>query len=254
MSCLVWFLVGYSAVTTTFLSQAGGIPFFYAFLYGILATLALACHAKTSLTDPGAVPASAVPTDQQRHAGSKLNMCSQCQTFKPPMSHHCRICNRCISRMDHHCPWMNNCVGAGNMKHFCLFLVYTWACSVFCLLLLGLNYFFCASENCTFTIVLVQLKKALGHVEDSDEEQIPLKDVFGIGPIWTWWVPTDPIFEDYDCVMGYSTSQRLLREQLNCNATNTIKSTTSTRFWNGDVASCTDTPSLASRDSYGLLL
>lgn len=286
MSCLVWFLVGYSAITTTFLAQTGGIPSIYAFLYGILATLALACHAKTSLTDPGAVPASAVPTEQQRHAGSKLSMCSQCQTFKPPMSHHCRICNRCISRMDHHCPWMNNCVGAGNMKHFCLFLLYTWACSVSCLLLLGWNYFFCASENCTFTTVLVQLvrimtllsvgaflftssmlmnvcyglmtgigtidrlkKKAQGQMEDSDEEQIPLKDVFGIGPVWTWLFPTDPIFEDYDCLMGYSTPQRLLREQLKSNGTT---NSTSMTGWNGDAGSSTDTPSVASRDSYGI--
>ena len=29
---------------------------------------------------------------------------------------------------------MNNCVGAGNLKHFFLFLVYTWSCSVYCLL------------------------------------------------------------------------------------------------------------------------
>ena len=181
-------------------------------------------------------------------------MCSQCQTFKPPNSQHCRICNRCISRMDHHCPWMNNCVGSGNLKHFILFLVYTWSCSVLCLLLLGWNYFFCATEDCTFTVVLVQLvrvmtllslggflftssmimnvcygimtgvgtidrlkKKATNtRVDSDDEEQIPLKDVFGVGPCYTWMLPTDPILENYDKVMGYSTPQRLLREQLQC--------------------------------------
>jgi hypothetical protein len=52
---------------------------------------------------------------------------------------------------------MNNCVGAGNMKHFLLFLIYTWTCSVFCLLLLGWNYFFCTSEQCAFGGVLTQL-------------------------------------------------------------------------------------------------
>jgi len=101
MSCLVWFLMGYSALTMTFLAQTGGIPVWASVVYGVLSSLALATHAKTSLTDPGSVPASAVPTEAQRRQHTKLSMCSQCQTFKPPGSHHCRICNRCISRMDH---------------------------------------------------------------------------------------------------------------------------------------------------------
>jgi hypothetical protein len=89
----------YSAVTVTFLAVTDGIPSVLGMMYDILISLALASHAKTTLTDPGAVPISAVPTEWQRqHA--KLSMCSQCQTFKPPLSHHCRICNRCISRMD----------------------------------------------------------------------------------------------------------------------------------------------------------
>lgn len=146
---------------------------------------------------------------------------------------------------------MNNCVGAGNMKHFFLFLIYTWTCSVFSLLLLGWNYFFCSSDDCAFNIVLVQLvrimtilsilaflftssmlmnviyglmtgigtidrlkKKATNTMHESDEEPIPLMDVFGIGPLWTRPFPIDPIFEDYDRIMGYSTPQRLLREQI----------------------------------------
>ena len=146
---------------------------------------------------------------------------------------------------------MNNCVGAGNLKHFLLFLVYTWTCSVFSLILLGWNYFFCAEEECAFTVVLTQLvrimtvlsvgaflftssmlmnvtygimtgvgtidrlkKKAQGNFHESDEEPIPLQDIFGIGPYYTWPLPTDPVFEDFDRVMGYSTPQRLLREQM----------------------------------------
>ena len=57
-------------------------------------------------------------------------------------------------------------------------------------------------------------KKATSTMMESDEEPIELVDIFGIGPYYTWLLPMDPIFEDFDRVMGYSTPQRLLREQL----------------------------------------
>ncbi|KAL7557644.1 hypothetical protein ACA910_001248 [Epithemia clementina (nom. ined.)] len=266
MAILVWVLLLYSALTMTFLAVTGGIPPIAAMAYNVVAAMALASHVKTSLTDPGAVPTAAVPTQEQRSSAQKLSMCSQCQTFKPPLSHHCRICNRCISRMDHHCPWMNNCVGAGNLKHFVLFLIYAWSCSVFALTLLGWNYFFCADESCVFQIVLLQLvrlmtflgigtflftssmlmnvvygimtgvgtidrlkKKANGTLNDSEEEPIALSHVFGIGPLWQWPLPMDPIFHDYDVVMGYSTPQRLLREQMREAGTGSVVGSVVTR-------------------------
>ena len=118
MSTLVWVLMLYSAVTVTLLAATEGIPVSLGMLYCTLCFLALACHAKTSLTDPGSVPRSAVPCEAQRQMHASHSMCGQCQTFKPPQSHHCRICNRCVSRMDHHCPWMNNCVGAANLSEY----------------------------------------------------------------------------------------------------------------------------------------
>lgn len=251
MAFLVWFLLLYSALTIIFLSNEGGIPPYSAMLYTYLCCMALACHAKTTFTDPGSVPQSAVPQETVRHLYLNHAMCSQCQTFKPPMSHHCRICNRCVSRMDHHCPWMNNCVGAANLKHFVLFLLYTWTCAAFSMILLGWSYFFCATDNCHFHFILVELvrvmlllslsafiftssmlmnvcyglmtgigtidrlkKKSQNTMSTSEEEPIPLKDVFGIAGYHTWPFPIDPIFQDYDRVMGYSTPQRLLREQM----------------------------------------
>lgn len=246
MAATVWILTGYSAMTMTWLAATAGIPVSLAVLYTVLTCLALACHIKTSLTDPGAIPASAVPTAAQRHQQDKLSMCSQCQTFKPAASHHCRICNRCISRMDHHCPWMNNCIGATNMKHFILFLVYTWMCSVLLLLTTGWNYFFCVTEQCVFTAVLTQLVRVMtvlavaaflftssmlmnvvygimtgiGTIDrlkkknDNMEESIPVAHIFGIDPWYWWWLPVDPHFPDYDLVVGYATPQRLLREQM----------------------------------------
>ena len=162
MAFMVWFLLGYSAFTITFLAETGGIDPMFSMIYVILCAMALACHVKVTFSDPGTVPASAQPVPSlQKHRDPKQPhaLCSQCNTFKPPFSHHCRICKRCISRMDHHCPWMNNCIGAGNMKHFILFLGYTWSCSVMALSLLGWNYFFCVSDTCMFGVLLIQLSR-----------------------------------------------------------------------------------------------
>jgi hypothetical protein len=150
MSTMVWVLLLYSASTVTALTITEGIPVVLGMIYNVLVVLALASHAKTSLTDPGSVPSSAIPSERQRLLRDSHSMCGQCQTFKPPGSHHCRICNRCISRMDHHCPWMNNCVGSNNLKHFLLFLVYTWTCAAYSLVLFGWNYFFCAGTCSSF--------------------------------------------------------------------------------------------------------
>ena len=57
-------------------------------------------------------------------------------------------------------------------------------------------------------------KKATNTMSDSEEEPVPLTEIFGIGPLYTWPFPIDPIFEDYDRTMGYSQPQRLLREQI----------------------------------------
>lgn len=46
-----------------------------------------------------------------------------------------------------------------------------------------------------------------------DSVAILLIDVFGIAGYHTWPFPIDPVFEDWDRVMGYSTPQRLSREQ-----------------------------------------
>jgi len=131
-----------------------------------------------------------------------------------------------------------------------LFLLYTWTCAAYSLALFGWNYFFCADDNCMFHPVVVHLvrvmtllcvgaflftssmlmnvcyglmtgigtidrlkKKATNTMNQSDEEPIPLKDVFGIAGIHTWPFPVDPVFDDYDRVMGYCTPQRMDRER-----------------------------------------
>lgn len=232
------------------LSQHNHLPSILAKTYFTICALALASHAKTTFTDPGAIPQSAVPVDVYTPAAHA--MCSRCQAYKPKGAHHCRICDRCINGMDHHCPWMNNCIGTGNLKHFILFLCYMWTACAFALMMFGWNYFFCNDDHCTFSVVLVQLVRVMtvicvgtliftssmltnvtygvmtgvGTIDrlkmkaddtwgEADNESLELTAIFGIGDYWTWALPCfDPVFEDYDLVMGHSTPQRLLRERV----------------------------------------
>lgn len=111
MAIIVWVLITYSGVTVSLLAEANRVSRALAIFHCTICALALACHAKTMLSDPGAVPNCALPLMQSAYVtrgvvvGCEHRMCGQCQTYKPPGSHHCRICNRCVCRMDHHCPW-----------------------------------------------------------------------------------------------------------------------------------------------------
>lgn len=51
--------------------------------------------------------------------------CTTCNCVKPPGTHHCGTCQRCIARMDHHCPWINNCVAYYTQRPFIQMLMYT---------------------------------------------------------------------------------------------------------------------------------
>ena len=103
----------------------------------LISFLAMISHARTMLTDPGAVPMGYQPnTLLANEGGSKMPMCSRCDGFKPPRAHHCSQCDRCIVKMDHHCPWVNNCVGINNQKHFVLFTRYVATLSLYAIVLL----------------------------------------------------------------------------------------------------------------------
>lgn len=263
MSFCVWLGIMYAAFTVVLVSEQGRLPQIVAMVYCTVCALALACHAKTTFTDPGSVPKCAVPVEDASRRITFHAMCGRCHSFKPENCHHCRICDRCVSRMDHHCPWMNNCIGVANLKHFILFLVYTWTLSALALLIFALNYFLCryfhtadddsSDGRCQFSPVLQTLVRlmtiaavctllfvssmianvAFGLVTGvgtidrmkrnagsasggggGEPGPVDPEAVFGMGPVWTWPFPVDPIFRDHDAVMGYSTPQRLLRERL----------------------------------------
>ncbi|GAA5811468.1 hypothetical protein MFLAVUS_004905 [Mucor flavus] len=54
--------------------------------------------------------------------------CKKCDSYKPPRSHHCRHCGKCVLRMDHHCPWLGNCIGFGNYSYFIRFIFSVMGC------------------------------------------------------------------------------------------------------------------------------
>lgn len=266
MASTVWVLFGYSIFTMLSLAQHEPhiMNVVTAAFFCTVSALALASHAKTALTDPGSVPKNAVPPNSNNNNNNALHpqsqrrppvvvCCSTCQSYKPVVSHHCRICNRCVSRMDHHCPWMNNCVGAANLKHFVLFILYTWiacgtallfvtlhaiACYIdssnnsssnawcawsglqlhlvrvmTCLCLAALLFTTSMVANVTIGIVTgvgtidrIQ-KKAAGQWESTVREPVALADIFGTASSLTWWLPTDPAFDQPERVLGYATSE-----------------------------------------------
>ncbi|XP_074095713.1 palmitoyltransferase ZDHHC16 [Cotesia typhae] len=63
-----------------------------------------------------------------------VSICKKCISPKPPRTHHCSVCNRCILKMDHHCPWLNNCVGHYNHRHFFQYMAFTVMGVVFLML------------------------------------------------------------------------------------------------------------------------
>lgn len=52
------------------------------------------------------------------------HLCFECKVIKPPRSHHCSICNKCVDRFEAHSVWTNNCVGRQNAGYYFAFVFY----------------------------------------------------------------------------------------------------------------------------------
>lgn len=77
------------------------------------------------------------PWDSQDLMSYKF--CEKCDCYRPPRSHHCSACERCVLKMDHHCPWVGNCVGFHNHKMFVLFGLYCTIGNMFIFVTMGFS-------------------------------------------------------------------------------------------------------------------
>ncbi|EDW45203.1 palmitoyltransferase ZDHHC16 [Drosophila sechellia] len=138
-----FFVVGVAALTTSVVSIAYwiGLPFWWAksqlvtyflLIVGNWLLLNVVFHYVMAVITPAGHPPEGVSLVEA------VSMCGKCIAPKPPRTHHCSICNRCILKMDHHCPWLNNCVGYGNHRYFFLYMTYTTLGCLF-LILFGLE-------------------------------------------------------------------------------------------------------------------
>ncbi|XP_016989803.2 palmitoyltransferase ZDHHC16 [Drosophila rhopaloa] len=138
-----FFVVGVAALTTSVVSIAYwiGLPFWYAksqlvtyflIIVGNWLLLNVVFHYVMAVITPAGHPPEGVSLVEA------VSMCGKCIAPKPPRTHHCSVCNRCILKMDHHCPWLNNCVGYGNHRYFFLYMMYTTLGCLF-LILFGLE-------------------------------------------------------------------------------------------------------------------
>ncbi|TXG49480.1 hypothetical protein EZV62_025355 [Acer yangbiense] len=81
--------------------------FWNALIFTLLLCLCFFSFFVSVLTDPGHVPASYVPdvedslgSDQElKKPAAEVRQCDKCSTYKPPRSHHCKVCRRCVLRM-----------------------------------------------------------------------------------------------------------------------------------------------------------
>ncbi|KAI0345953.1 zf-DHHC-domain-containing protein [Trametopsis cervina] len=58
--------------------------------------------------------------------------CRKCWAPKPPRTHHCKHCGRCVLKMDHHCGWLGyKCLGHRTYTSFLHFLTCTTLLSMY---------------------------------------------------------------------------------------------------------------------------
>lgn len=131
--------------------------------------LAFVCQLMLFFSDPGVIERPTKPYDNDVNAqaavaasirithaptdpfserdpnsnSNEISFCTRCNVFRPPRSHHCRTCGRCVRQFDHHCGVLGRCIAERNHRWFTLLL---WlVSSSFCLVVcVHTSYLHCA--------------------------------------------------------------------------------------------------------------
>nr|VZH95107.1 unnamed protein product [Spirometra erinaceieuropaei] len=153
---MTWFLILYAefVVSAILLPQIQSAAFCWimGIIYHIFAFLAVASHLKAVFSDPGTIRLGNATKDAVMRiylatgSNQPIVRCPKCYCIKPPRTHHCSCCRRCVRKMDHHCPWVNNCVGEGNQKFFVLFNLYIFLMSSTALIMVIYFFMSCYTE------------------------------------------------------------------------------------------------------------
>eukprot|EP00923_Selenidium_pygospionis_P010146 GHVN01017627.1.p1 GENE.GHVN01017627.1~~GHVN01017627.1.p1 ORF type:complete len:268 (+),score=19.87 GHVN01017627.1:40-843(+) len=162
-----YFLLAFSDLVACFLLAwpgSTGTRLLHIIIYNVLVMLSVASHLVCMLSNPGTLASvmdaseielstTSTPTtlrelvNQTNTTTERSRPCRKCNALKPPRTHHCSTCGRCIFKMDHHCMWVNNCVAALTQKHFLLFLLYVTLLSGYSLGFVTYRVVSCMSIN-----------------------------------------------------------------------------------------------------------
>ena len=74
------------------------------------------CIIKNSYFDPE--KCAAIPN-------STWGRCLDCDAPKPPRTHHCPSCKRCVLKRDHHCFLTASCIGFMNLRYMIVYCLYS---------------------------------------------------------------------------------------------------------------------------------
>uniref|UniRef100_A0A5K3FPI0 Palmitoyltransferase n=1 Tax=Mesocestoides corti TaxID=53468 RepID=A0A5K3FPI0_MESCO len=139
-------IVGLSVLVSTILPSKGLFGIVILFTYFFLSFFIMRSYALSAWYGPGFVKLGWKPTHTEDQAF--LQFCALCEGFKPPRSHHCKTCGRCVLKMDHHCPWINSCVGHLNHGHFLHFVLSAPLGCLYCCILCSYRLYYVLTRVC----------------------------------------------------------------------------------------------------------